>query len=550
MKNIFSFLVATLTLVLFANAQITFNRSDYGNIGDKVLYAIDTNVSSGVSVGATGNINWDLRGIMQVHEIDSTQFIDPSTDPNAPAGTNLIIQSSNGVPQYQEVTDSSISMLIDQPDFGITGIKLKITSLPLTYLSSTSDSTSISVKGTLADFGISPIQGFDSVRIDVKIHTNSLCDAWGDLTLPDSSTHDCLRVKISVDQKVKAFLRMTLLGTWIPAPYTQPDQTSVIYNWFGTNSKNYLAKADIDTSGNIASFSYKITELPKIGRLLSITPSSGFQGQTVAFGVNGASTFFTQLGNNEVVTFTNADTTFTSELIYAWENTSFSSSVTIDSAIPTGLYTISVNDPVSGTITLADVFEVKSAELIPQLVSFTPHIGSPGQSLEMTITGKNSHFTQSPTYVYINPTTTSEGWIYATNFNAINDSTLTCTISIDTNVAYTTFEVTFFNNIDGYITANELFSTVITGVNDLTITETDVAIYPNPASNMITVSSEKIDAGNTIGIYDLTGRLIKSVPALQHVTPISVDELSNGIYYCTISGKDFRVSKKVVITKN
>ena len=105
MKKIITLLVASIAIYVTANAQITFTRSDYGNFGDKVIYAIDTTVQPSITIGASGaNKTWNFKTGLYADHFDSSLFIDPSTNPNAPLGANMILRSASNGDQFTEIT--------------------------------------------------------------------------------------------------------------------------------------------------------------------------------------------------------------------------------------------------------------------------------------------------------------------------------------------------------------------------------------------------------------------------------------------------------------
>lgn len=75
-----------------------------------------------------------------------------------------------------------------------------------------------------------------------------------------------------------------------------------------------------------------------------------------------------------------------------------------------------------------------------------------------------------------------------------------------------------------------------------TVKNTDVKIYPNPAGNFITVEFEANLAGNAeLKIYDMAGRLQKSVPA-DRKTTIDISSLTEGIYMVSCMEDGIRIA--------
>lgn len=100
----------------------------------------------------------------------------------------------------------------------------------------------------------------------------------------------------------------------------------------------------------------------------------------------------------------------------------------------------------------------------------------------------------------------------------------------------------------GFIELNPdtLFCTSVTGITEQAQAETQIRIYPNPASSEVTL---EIDAQNkfplTLEIRDGMNRLIESTVISHTLTTIDIARLTNGLYFfCFNSGQH------IVFTKN
>lgn len=81
---------------------------------------------------------------------------------------------------------------------------------------------------------------------------------------------------------------------------------------------------------------------------------------------------------------------------------------------------------------------------------------------------------------------------------------------------------------------------------DLTATELAVQIYPNPATNMVNISSEK---GNysQIRLFDTKGRILFEDRMLKDKTTLSVNHLPKGLYFVELSNEGMRTSKPLIL---
>ncbi len=96
----------------------------------------------------------------------------------------------------------------------------------------------------------------------------------------------------------------------------------------------------------------------------------------------------------------------------------------------------------------------------------------------------------------------------------------------------------------------------ITAVTPLSFGEVGVRLYPNPASNSVTISIDESGTGQTtlsrpttITITDITGRKMAAVQLITNHQSLITD-FANGVYFVTITDNQSRsVTKKLVVSK-
>ena len=81
-----------------------------------------------------------------------------------------------------------------------------------------------------------------------------------------------------------------------------------------------------------------------------------------------------------------------------------------------------------------------------------------------------------------------------------------------------------------------------TGINESM--QSQLSIYPNPASSLVFVSAE--DQINSVNIYSISGRLVKTI-AQNDITVISVDDLTCGMYILSASTNNETLIQKLTI---
>jgi hypothetical protein len=81
-----------------------------------------------------------------------------------------------------------------------------------------------------------------------------------------------------------------------------------------------------------------------------------------------------------------------------------------------------------------------------------------------------------------------------------------------------------------------------------------VTTWPVPAKNELNMNIYSVSADNAkVGLYDMTGRLVKEIPAELKIgdnnMTINTDAISNGIYFLNVVGEKINVCKKIIVSK-
>jgi len=86
------------------------------------------------------------------------------------------------------------------------------------------------------------------------------------------------------------------------------------------------------------------------------------------------------------------------------------------------------------------------------------------------------------------------------------------------------------------------------GVPELAAAGTGISVYPNPASDNITVDLEKLQNKNAqISIYDVTGKLVRSYSTAGNRLSINRDGLQSGMYFISVIADDKKYTSKLII---
>ena len=292
MKNKF----CTIVLILFTTtsfSQITVTEADIIDIGNIFYQAHDTLPSSLISPGNAGaNQTWNFS-LLQVHEHDTTEILDPTITPFASfhPTANLCIEDDEGYRYIEKDVNGAFIVGVDDivlnPSLLYVPLPLNSTTMGST-IPITIDSTifdpfilSLIISDTLAPYISYPIvtNKIDSIRVIVSESSDYEVDAWGQISI-QLGTFDCLRLKTERDitSTFMAYCSDTLSssGDWYNLPSTLIPQSTlslfnilladlgfdpeavVTYQWWTNDvaTKFALVEMAIDSLGNIKTVNF------------------------------------------------------------------------------------------------------------------------------------------------------------------------------------------------------------------------------------------------------------------------------------------------------
>lgn len=125
-----------------------------------------------------------------------------------------------------------------------------------------------------------------------------------------------------------------------------------------------------------------------------------------------------------------------------------------------------------------------------------------------------------------------------------NNSLSICNVaSICNYISLPTGDSTIINNAPGCNSVNEVRTACIVGTT--TISEESFTIYPNPATDNITVMNRSNSQCNSISIINSIGQKVKSQNSCDKTIDISM--LKNGLYIVEIQSKSITIRKKLIV---
>ena len=168
----------------------------------------------------------------------------------------------------------------------------------------------------------------------------------------------------------------------------------------------------------------------------------------------------------------------------------------------------------------------------------TPHNWSAYPSYSANVVNAKWYWGDDSTSIGLYPSHTydSAGWynICLTVYNACGDTAQYCQNDTIYRLA---------NN--SMVTVNVINSA--TGINQLTSSNKQVTVYPNPSNGNFVIETSAITK-QTLYIYDVNGRMVLT-QTINGKTNIDLSSLPNGIYNISIISNESVVNKRVVIAK-
>ncbi len=123
------------------------------------------------------------------------------------------------------------------------------------------------------------------------------------------------------------------------------------------------------------------------------------------------------------------------------------------------------------------------------------------------------------------------------NFTPVRNGSYACKIT-STDGCVDTTSCTDINSVD---------------LTEYVVNETEVSVYPNPASSLVNVEilSQNENEVVTIALYDAIGKAIytQTVNSENNRVQFDVNELESGIYSVSVSNEFFKTTRRLVITK-
>ena len=293
--------------------------------------------------------------------------------------------------------------------------------------------------------------------------------------------------------------------------------------------------------------------------ITNVSPSSASAGQTLNVTITGSGTNFLP-GSSTSVSFGFEQCSGTAvNFINITSNTSITANVTMPSGyFYSAFHDVEVYDFPDGYMVKDHTINITGGDAYP--ISLSPNSGNPGQTLNVSITGTGTHFTQNSGTVWVELDLDQRVCFTDPNTftaNVSSNTFMTASFVIPALADTGYYDLSVHGSADNFGRMQNLFHvTAPAAVNELE-NEYHFRIAPNPFSSFttLTYTPNKPDAVTT-EVFDIFGRKIFShedgrpSPGT-HTLKIDAAELnlSSGIYYLRFAAGGRSITKKILLSR-
>lgn len=241
----------------------------------------------------------------------------------------------------------------------------------------------------------------------------------------------------------------------------------------------------------------------------SLNPNSGNTGQSLTVLITGSNTHFT--GGSSTVNvdfeFSQGSSTISNINVLNWTN--LEADVNIPPFTTTGYYDLYCYNSFDGDLHTDRAFYVIGT---PQQIAISPTGADPGQTLTITITGTNTHFSQgSATYAYIDLDFSqgSSTMLVSGNVSVANDTLMAAQFTIPAVVTPAYYSLHVSAGQGEMIAPNSLAIPSTIGINENSNNEISLSAFPNPYVDQVVLTAElKKFSPVEIKIFSSTGKKV------------------------------------------
>jgi hypothetical protein len=194
---------------------------------------------------------------------------------------------------------------------------------------------------------------------------------------------------------------------------------------------------------------------------------------------------------------------------------------------------------------LEDAFYVNGF-VPPSIASIVPNNAIAGATLDVTINGSNTHFSEGNNTFLDFGFNQGSGTII--NSLSIPDNiTLIANITVPPDAIDGSYDVYLSNSIDGFLYAPGGFNLGLVGMNMIN-PEISFTVYPNPTAGDLTLEnhSKQIAHDAYFSVYNQKGQLVLKQQLKDERTNINLDSHSSGYYFIVLNNSPGTLIYKIL----
>jgi hypothetical protein len=258
--------------------------------------------------------------------------------------------------------------------------------------------------------------------------------------------------------------------------------------------------------------------------------------------ITGLNTHFNQASSTSLYQ-PSSDTSINSDSIFKISNTSILVQFTVPINASIGKYDLKLDNPYDGEyLTLTDGFQIDVNPTI-RLVSISQIKSAPGETLEVTITGANTHFDQASSTTISFSQASSSTIINSSTITKISDTSIKASFTIPKNTSLGYYDVNLSNSLDGNLSMPNGFEIALIPTDVTNNLIPLITVYPNPVTDVLHLSG--VRGVGMLAISDLNGKTWLTKQVVDNEV-IHVSSLQSGLYILKLITVDDTVIRKII----
>jgi hypothetical protein len=277
-------------------------------------------------------------------------------------------------------------------------------------------------------------------------------------------------------------------------------------------------------------------------KLVSISPTSAVQGDTVMITITGANTNFTTAADS--VWLKNIyGGKFCPTSITVVNNTILKAKFIFKNFPLIGLYSVFIKNNIDGSNEIKNAFTLNSGANSPTITKVTPNTGWLGQSVTINIYGKHTHFQQGLDNTRLANETMSS---YPTSMTVVNDTLITANFTFSNPTYQPMFDV-LVEGHENAVFKNGFQISIPIEVPELP-TEESITIFPNPTSGLLNLVLNKNIEDVRLTITDIQGKVIYNQNNIvSESIQVDLTGYENGVYILHFGNIKYHTVKKITL---